>query len=106
MGRHADDHVNGAAGGDDVVDEGLMPLSGVYREIEPPRRLVYSYVWETLPGPGTLVAIELTPCAGGTELHLVHSGFGDRELAAGHEHGWADCFQQLAVLLQPRDRTA
>jgi len=79
-------------------DGSLHVLSGTYREIEPPRRLVYTYVWETLPVAATLVEIELTPCGSETELHLVHSGFDDATFAVGHERGWDDCLDQLARL--------
>lgn len=80
-------------------DGSLHVLSGTYREIDPPRRLVYTYVWETLSVGETLVEIELTRRGGGeTELHLVHSGFDDASFAANHEHGWGDCFDLLARL--------
>lgn len=71
-------------------------LSGTYREIDPPRRLVYTYVWETLPVGETVVEIELTPRGNETELRLVHSGFDDATFAADHQRGWNDCFARLA----------
>jgi uncharacterized protein YndB with AHSA1/START domain len=77
-------------------DGSLQVLSGTYREIDPPRRLVYTYVWETLSVAETLVEIELTPRGSETELRLVHSGFDDAAFAANHERGWGDCFDQLA----------
>lgn len=81
-------------------DGSLHVLSGEYREIDPPRRLVYTYRWETLPGPITLVEIDLVEREGQTELHLVHSGFDGAEFAEGHEHGWAQCFGKLEHMLR------
>ncbi len=80
-------------------DGSLHVLTGEYLEIDPPRRLVYSYAWETLPGPATRVEIELVERAGSTELRLVHSGFADGQFAADHEQGWVECFDGLEALV-------
>ncbi len=85
-------------------DGSLHVLSGTYREIDPPRRLVYTYVWETLPVPETLVEIELRARGDETELYLVHSGFDSVGFASDHERGWSDCLDQLAALLPPAER--
>lgn len=82
-------------------DGSVQVLKGVYREIDPPRRLVYTYVWETLPGPETLVEIDLEESGDVTELRLVHSGFVSRDLCDGHDQGWRQCFRRLDGLLVP-----
>lgn len=81
-------------------DGSLHVLTGVYREIDPPRRLVYTYRWETLPMGETLVEIDLVEGADGTELRLVHSGFPGRDFAEGHEEGWRQCFVRLDGVLE------
>lgn len=81
-------------------DGSLHVLVGVFREIDPPRRLVYTYRWETLPMPETVVEIDLVGTQGGTELRLVHSGFPDPDFADGHEGGWRECFARLDDLLE------
>lgn len=82
-------------------DGSLHLLTGTYLEIDPPRRLVYTYLWETIPGaPSTRVEIELTPTDEGTDLRLVHSGFEDDGMADDHRSGWEVCFDQLADLLE------
>lgn len=76
-------------------------LRGEYVEIESPRRLVYTYRWETIPdAPDTLVEIDLVERAGGTEVRLVHSGFEAEETADDHRGGWESCLDQLAKLLE------
>lgn len=76
-------------------------LSGEYRKIDPPRRLVYTYRWETMPAAlDTLVEIDLVERAGRTELRLVHSGFEAEETADDHRGGWESCLDQLAKLLE------
>jgi uncharacterized protein YndB with AHSA1/START domain len=63
--------------------------------------LVYTYLWETIPGaPETRVEIDLAPAGEGTEVRLRHSGFGDEGTARDHRSGWADCFDQLSVLVE------
>lgn len=81
-------------------DDSLQVLTGVFREIEPPHRLAYTYRWETLPMPETLVEIDLVETSEGTELRLVHSGFPDQGFADGHDEGWRECFHRLEGLLE------
>lgn len=82
-------------------DGSLHVLSGRYLEIEPPRRLVYTYLWETIPGaPETRVEVVLRQTDGGTELRLTHSGFEVEEMAEEHRAGWGFCFDQLADLVE------
>src|SRR6267378_2175327 len=52
---------------------------GTYREIDPPRRLVYTWRWATIPAfPETVVTVEFRARAdGGTDLVLVHEGLPD-----------------------------
>jgi uncharacterized protein YndB with AHSA1/START domain len=80
-------------------DGSLHVLVGEYREIDPPRRLVYTYRFETLPMGETLVEIELVEGPGGTELHLAHPGFAARDLADAHDAGWRQCFGRLDGVL-------
>lgn len=80
-------------------DGSLQVLTGTYREIDPPRRLVYTYRWETLDMPETLVEIDLTATSEGTELRLAHSGFASPDFAEGHDSGWRQCFGRLDSLL-------
>ena len=51
-------------------------VSGVYREITPPERLVFTWAWEEgKRGYDTVVTIELFETPGGTRLELTHEGF-------------------------------
>ena len=55
-------------------DGSLHVLVGEYPEIDAPRRLVYSYAWETIPGPDTRVEIELVERAGSRTRNTAISG--------------------------------
>jgi uncharacterized protein YndB with AHSA1/START domain len=74
-------------------------VTGTYQEIDPPRRLVYSWMWEH-EKLESLVAWNLKPNAGGTEVVLVHDGFASAERMQSHERGWTASMQQLAGALE------
>jgi uncharacterized protein YndB with AHSA1/START domain len=65
-------------------------VRGTYREIDPPRKLVYTWQWESIPGfPETLVTVEFRPRPnGGTDLVLTHEDLPDEDARERHEHGW------------------
>lgn len=83
-------------------DGGEHCVSGVYREVVPPRRLVYTWSWDSEDGPGdeTLVTLELTARDGGTDLVLTHRGFVSDELRDKHQGGWGSCFDCLDTYLE------
>lgn len=82
-------------------DGSVHLLCGEYLEIDPPRRLAYTYRWETIPdAPDTVVEIDLRERDGETELRLVHAGFDAGETADEHRGGWQSCLDQLAGLLE------
>jgi uncharacterized protein YndB with AHSA1/START domain len=75
-----------------------MAVSGEYVTVEPPNKLVFTWRWDGEPGE-TLVTIELTPVATGTELALRHERFGDDETRDNHAQGWHDCLDRLPAHL-------
>lgn len=70
-------------------------VSGVYREIEPNRKLVFTWAWKSTPERESLVTMELRSAAGGTELTLRHEHFADAEARDRHEEGWTGCLSRL-----------
>jgi uncharacterized protein YndB with AHSA1/START domain len=72
-------------------------ISGVYREIVPPERLVFTWAWEQdgARGHETVVTIELLETPGGTRLELTHEGFATEDSRDRHSHGWSGCFDCL-----------
>jgi uncharacterized protein YndB with AHSA1/START domain len=79
-------------------DGTIYRVSGVYREIDPPRRLVYTWRWETMPGfPETVVTVEFRARDdGGTDLLLLHDDLPDDNATALHTHGWSESLSKLA----------
>jgi uncharacterized protein YndB with AHSA1/START domain len=74
-------------------------VSGTYREIEPDRRLVFTWAWESTPERESLVTVELRPLASGTELVLTHERFADADTRDRHDEGWAGCLDALGRFL-------
>jgi uncharacterized protein YndB with AHSA1/START domain len=77
-------------------------VGGVYREVDRPHRLVYTWCWEGTDGPHpghvSLVTVELhaDPEHGGTTVVLEHSELASEESRAGHESGWIGALDNLA----------
>jgi uncharacterized protein YndB with AHSA1/START domain len=76
---------------------------GEFVEVDPPRRLVYTWGWEpggmdtdVAPG-GSTVEFELEPTAEGTTLRFTHSGLPSTKALESHAHGWDHYLARLSV---------
>jgi uncharacterized protein YndB with AHSA1/START domain len=70
--------------------------SGEYREITPPRRLVFTWRSSGTYDQETLVTVELHPRGSKTELVLTHERLPDANAAGKHEDGWRSIVEKLA----------
>jgi glutathione S-transferase len=84
-------------------DAGKPGMTGVFREIKSPERLVFT--WLTggctgeMPRVETLVTVEFTAQDGGTLVQITHEGFPDAELRDGHNDGWTASLEKLEKLV-------
>lgn len=70
-----------------VGDGQRIEHTGEYLEVDPPRRLVFTWA-SPYTGPGrTVVTVTLEPDGDGTNLTLVHEGL-SAEAADSHAGGW------------------
>ena len=76
-------------------DGQVHDVSGVYREIVPNKKLVYTWAWKSTPERESVVTIELRAAGGGTELTLKHQQFADAEARDRHQQGWMGCLARL-----------
>ena len=81
---------------------------GTFVEIDRPRRLVYTWGWESGPGssvpPGsTTVEFDLIPQDSGTLLRFRHSDLPSSKSAESHGHGWDHYFERLAAVATGED---
>ena len=83
-------------------DAGKPGMTGVYREVKPPERLVFTWMTgscnEEMARVETLVTVEFTEQAGGTLVRLTHEGFPTEELREKHNYGWTCSFDKLEKL--------
>jgi uncharacterized protein YndB with AHSA1/START domain len=82
----------------------LFHLSGEFREIEPPARLVYTFRWEE-PDPDdreTVADLSFRDLGDATDLVLVQSGFATEARRALHVDGWTDSLDRLQGLMSSR----
>ena len=76
-------------------------LAGEFLEVEPPRRLAYTFRWEE-PAPDdreTVVTLTLDDVAGATELTVAQAEFATEERLALHRGGWTDSLDKLSAIL-------
>lgn len=88
---------------------GPETVEGTFLDVDPPRRLVFT--WDERPAIAgvTTSAFTLTAEGEGTRLHLVHSGFGsgaawDR-LFGNINGGWDEELQKLRAYLEETSRS-
>jgi len=81
-------------------DHGEMSVRGVYREIAPPAKLVFTWQWEDDPEWAeveSLVTVDFIDANGATEVRITHEGLPSEEHRTRHEYGWNGCLIKLAA---------
>jgi len=82
-----------------TIDGEVHDVSGVYREVQPHRKLVFSWAWNSTPERESLVTLTLRPTANGTDFHMLHEQFFDVAARDRHEFGWTGSLDKLQRLL-------
>lgn len=70
-------------------------VSGIYQEVDAPRKLSFTWAWKSTPERESLVTITLAPAPGGTQMDFVHERFFDAAARDGHLRGWAGSLDRL-----------
>jgi len=74
-------------------------VGGIYREVVPNERLVFTWAWHSTPERESLVTVQLKPDDGGTLLVFNHAQFFDEAARDNHQRGWNELFTQLENLV-------
>ena len=69
--------------------------TGVYKEIVPDEKLVFTHGWDGTNRVDTTVTVQFLNKKGGTEIILTQVGFKNQEMAASHEEGWSSALDNL-----------
>jgi uncharacterized protein YndB with AHSA1/START domain len=71
-------------------------VQGVYKEVERPRKLVFTWTWpNSTPERESLVTLLFHKVGEGTELHFLHERLHDESVRDGHKRGWGEAFANL-----------
>lgn len=83
-----------------LPDGGVLWIAGDYRTVAPHHSLDFSWYHEPLGEQTevTEVRVRLRAVAGGTEVALLHEGFGSTGSRDTHAQGWEGCLDGLADL--------
>jgi uncharacterized protein YndB with AHSA1/START domain len=70
-------------------------VSGVYKEVVPEEKLVFSWAWRTTLERESQVTLTFRPDGDGTVLILTHEQFFDAPARDRHHRGWNGCLDRL-----------
>jgi uncharacterized protein YndB with AHSA1/START domain len=72
---------------------------GHYTEINPPRRLAFTWYWDG-NDKRQLIELDFDEQGGVTTVHFTHRDLWNEEAVRDHEDGWSTCFENLARALE------
>lgn len=106
MGRLAE--LDPRPGGRYRVDiNGRDVARGEYLELDPPRRVAFTWGWESegtaVPPGSSTVEVTLTPEGNGTRVRLVHRDLPTDESRAHHRDGWEHYLERLVTAARGGD---
>jgi uncharacterized protein YndB with AHSA1/START domain len=74
-------------------------VTGTYREVDPPRKVVYTWGWEGEHAvKDSVVTLEFHERGDATEVVLTHAGILDDQERAKHEEGWTAILDKLEAV--------
>jgi len=76
--------------------DAIREVSGAYVEVDPPRKLVFTWIGPLTNDVTTLVTVELTPRGDETDLVLTHERLPTSAIHDGHTKGWGHILDHLA----------
>lgn len=81
-----------------VDDESSMVHAGTYREIDRPRRLVFTWSSPATRFRDSIVTVTFQPSSNSSTVVEIHQvGLPDEEARASHHAGWSDVLRELAT---------
>jgi uncharacterized protein YndB with AHSA1/START domain len=81
-----------------VMVEARLEHSGEYLEIDPPRRLVFTWISPFTGAEPSVVTVEMLPHDDGTRVVLTHERLPE-DVVDGHRDGWETMVGRLAGIL-------
>ncbi len=79
-----------------VGDESSILHTGTYREMDRPRRLVFTWSSPATHFRDSIVTVTFRPTPSSTVVEIHQVGLPDEEAQASHHAGWSDALRELA----------
>ena len=73
---------------------------GVYREIVPKKRIVYTFIWDREPDHEMLITVDFSGEGDKSEVNFQQTGFRSGAERDGHKGGWTESFDRLGEYLK------
>ena len=73
---------------------------GIYKEIEPNNRLVFTWGWANQPDVAELISLQFSPNEHGTLMRFEQSNIDPQTTLHNYEEGWRSTFQKLEKALE------
>ena len=83
----------------DPVKEEDYGGGGHYTEIDPPRRLAFTWTWDDDADRETLIELDFEESDGATRVTMTHHGLRHQEHVTSHEGGWNNALDNLEAAL-------
>jgi uncharacterized protein YndB with AHSA1/START domain len=83
----------------DPTDGTEAGAAGEYSVVEPPRRLVFTWVWDDQPDQPQLIELEFSERDGRTTVLMTNSAISTDRRLESQERGWQHCYDNLERLL-------
>jgi|SRR5579859_1699554 len=71
--------------------------TGVYKVVDPPSKLVFTWTAKATGDTPTLVTVEFFAAGEETEIVLTHEKFTDPEVGKRYRGGWGQILEKLAI---------
>jgi uncharacterized protein YndB with AHSA1/START domain len=83
----------------DPLDGAEAGATGEYRVVDPPRRLVFTWVWDHDSHNPQLIELEFAERDGRTTVLMTNSAIPNDERRESQERGWNVCYDNLERVL-------
>lgn len=83
----------------DPSDEAESGATGEYRVVDPPHRLVFTWVWDDQPDKPQLIELEFAERNGATTVLMTNSSIPTDERWERQQRGWNVCYDNLERVL-------
>ena len=83
----------------DPTDGSEAGATGEYRVVEPPHRLVFTWVWDDQTDRPQLIELEFSERDGRTTVLMTNSAIPTEARLESQERGWEVCYDNLERLL-------